>query len=356
MKATVPILCVVFTILLLALVLPVAATPTISSVSPSIGYRGDSVTVTIKGSDFDLPSSSSYKYIRLWMEDESNITASSITSSSTSTIKAKFSIGSSKEKGVWSVVVVNDDDSEYMLSDCFTITDEMVVSSISPTSAQTNNDDADFTLTGSGLSDVAEVYLYNKNYNNITTTDFDIASSTKITGTFDLDNAEEVTYKVCTMDSEDVRECSSSVTFEVTTDEVGELDITTSPSGASVYLDSTYMGTTPYTNDEIIVGSHVVKISLSGYTEISKIVKITEGDTTSVDQTLSPIATTVITTVPTTIPTTVKTVIPVTTIKIPTTYPKTTTVPTTTASPVDTAGIIGAVAAGLGLMAIVRRH
>jgi hypothetical protein len=289
------------------------------------------------------------------MDGETNITASSITSSTSSTIKAKFSIGSSKEKGTWTVIVVNDDDSEAVLSDAFTITDQMTVSSISPTTAQTNDDDVDFTLTGTGLSDVAEVYLYAKNYDNVTTSDFDVDSSSKITGTFNLDDVDDVTYKVCTLDSLGTRQCSSSVTFDVTTDEVGEIDISTSPSGASVYIDSTYMGTTPYTNEEVTVGSHVVKISLTGYSDISKIVKVTEGETSTVDVTLSAIATTVITTAPTAVPTTVKTALPVTTIKVPTTYPKTTatTVPTTTASPLEGAVVLGAI--GLGIIVLHRK-
>lgn len=356
MKSIGLVLCATFAILLIVLVIPATASPTISGISPSIGYRGDSVTVTIAGSGFDLPSSSSYKNVRFWRDGQTNITASSIISETTTTIRAKFSIGSSKEIGTWSVVVVNEDGSETMYSDCFTITDEMILSSISPVSAQTNNDEVSFKMTGSGLSEVVEVYLYNSAYSNVSATNIDVISSSQITGTFNLNDITEATYKVCTRDSLDTEECSSSVKFEVTTDKVGELDISSSPSGASIYVDNSYMGTTPYTNSSIIVGSHVVKLTLSGYSDYAKIVKIEEDETSTVDVTLSAVATTTITTVPTTIPTTVKTVIPVTTIKIPTTYPKITTATTTTASPVDSAVIIGAVAVGFGLLAVVRKH
>jgi hypothetical protein len=359
MKHSPLIICLAGLILLFAaIVVPVAADLSITKISPTLGYRGDSTTMTITGTGFDLPTSSSYKYVRLTMDGEDNITASSISSKSTTKIVAVFSsskISSSVEKGAWSVVVVNDDGTEYVMSDAFTISDDMTLSSISPTYAKTNNDDVSFTLTGSGLSDVSEVYLYKSGYDNITTTDISSGSST-VTGTFDLTDASELTYKVCVMDSVEIRKCSSSVTFEVTSDEVGEIDISSSPSGATVYIDSTSVGTTPYAATELSVGSHVVKVTKDGYTDWSKIVKVTEGDTTTVDAELSAVATTVITTQPpqmTMMPTTARTTIPVTTIKVPTTYPKTTTaVPTTKASPVEAVVIIGAI----GLAALVLRR
>lgn len=339
------------TILLLTLVvIPVSAD--ITSISPTSGNRGDSVTITIKGTGFDLPSSSSYKYVRLYYDsDTTNITSSSITSKSSTKIVAKFTLGSTKTKGSWYVVVVNDDDSEYMSSSAFTISDDMTLTSISPTYAKTNDDDVSFTLVGTGLTDVEQVYLYNKNYDNVTTTDI-TASSSSVTGTFDLSDIDEATYKVCVMDSLDIRKCSSSVTFDVDTDAVGEIDISSSPTGASVYVDSTYVGTTPYAMTDVSVGSHTVKVSKTGYNDWSNIVKVTDGGTNTVAADLSVVETTVITTVPTSAPTTIKTLLKVTTVKVPTTYPKTTT--TTPASPVEGAVILGAI--GLGIVVLHRKQ
>jgi len=335
------------------LAVPVAADAgSISSFSPTSAYRGDTVTLTITGSDFNT---SLVKYVRLYYDsDTTNITDSSISSKSSSKIVAKFSIGSSKTKGSWYVVVVNSDGSETMSSDAFVIADDMTLSAISPTYAKTNNDDVSFTLTGSDLSDVDDVHLYKSGYTNVTASDVS-ASSSSVTGTFDLTDIDEETYKVCVEDLYGTSKCSSSVTFEVTTDEVGEIDISSSPSGAIVYIDSTAVGTTPYAATELSVGSHVVKLTKDGYVDWSKIVKVTADDTTTVDADLTAVTTTVITAAPTQLPTTVRTSIPVTTIKVPTSYPKTTAAATTTtqASPVDGIVIIGAL--GFGVLVLHRK-
>jgi len=356
MKYSLPLVCLTGVILLLILAVPVAADPAISSISPTSASRGDTVTITISGSGFDLPTSSSYKYVRLYYDDDTtNITASSISSKSSTKIVAKFAIGSSKEKGNWYVVVVNDDGTEAMSSDALIISDEITLNLVSPTYARTNTDSVSFTLTGSGLSDVEEVYLYKSGYTNVTASDVS-ASSSSVTGTFDLTDVDEATYKICVEDAYGASKCSSSVTFEVTTDEVGEIDISSSPSGASVSVDSAYVGTTPYAATDLSVGSHVVKITKDGYGDWSKIVKVTSGDTTTVDADLTAVTTTVITTASTQPPATVRTSIPVTTIKVPTTYPKITTAAATTtkASPVECIVILSAI--GLGALVLRRKY
>jgi len=353
MKTPHLVLCLVGTALLLALVMvPVSADPSISSISPTSGYRGDTVTITITGSGFDLPTSSTTKYVRLYNSDTTNITASSISSKSSTKIVAKFSIGSSKTKGDWNVVVVNDDGTEAM-SDEFVISDEMSLTSISPTTAKTNDDDVSFTLSGSELSDVEEVYLYKSTYDNVTASDID-AGSSSVTGTFDLSDVSEATYKVCAVDSYGSIKCSSSVTFGVTTDEVGEIDVSSSPSTANVYLDSVYMGTTPYALTDVTPGSHVIKLTKDGYSDWSKIVKVTADDTTTVTADLSAISTTVATTVPTQVITTVKTALPVTTVKITSIKTTTAAATTTQASPVELGVILGAI--GLGMVVLHRKH
>lgn len=355
MKHSLFILCLASLILLFTVVvLPVAADPSISSISPTSGSRGDTVTITITGSGFDLPTSSTTKYVRLYNSDTTNITASSISSKSSTKIVAKFSIGSSKTKGDWYVVVVNDDGTESMSSDEFVISDDMTLSSISPSTAKTNDDDVSFTLSGSGLSDVEEVYLYKSTYSNVSASDLD-AGSSSVTGTFDLTDVSEATYKVCAMDTYGAIKCSSSVTFGVTTDEVGEIDVSSSPSNANVYLDSVYVGTTPYALTEVTPGSHVIKVSKDGYSDWSKIVKVTADDTTTVTADLSAISTTVATTVPTQVITSVKTALPVTTVKITSIKATTTAAATTTkASPVEMGVILGAI--GLGMVVLHRKH
>jgi PKD repeat protein len=60
---------------------------------------------------------------------------------------------------------------------------------------------------------------------------------------------------------------------------VGGLSITSNPSAANVYLDSNYMGTTPYDSSSISSGSHTVRLSMTGYLDASQLVEVTAGNT-----------------------------------------------------------------------------
>ena len=121
----------------------------------------------------------------------------------------------------------------------------------------------------------------------------------------------------------------------------GSLKVSSDPSGAIVYIDNTYYGTTspdgPVTFSGIIPGIHSVRFVLQGYQEYRVDVQIPAGETAVLPKVeLVPIATTAPTTTPTTSPTTtVPTTTPTTspTTTVPTTTPTTsptTTVPTTT--------------------------
>jgi len=345
MNYSLTIPCCIALILALFLAMPVAAeSSTISSVSPAVGYTGSTTSVTITGTNFN---ESSVK-VKLMMDDESNIT-STITSHSATEIVCKFTISSGKTTGDWDLVVINEDDSEVVDSEAFTIKVPMTLSAISPASARTNNDSVDFTLTGTGLEDVSSIILYKKSYDNVSAT-IDDTEDEEVTGSFDLTDVDELTYKVCVMDSYGTEECGLS--FEVTSDAVGTLDVSTSPSGASVYLDNAYVGTSPLSIDDLDVGSHKLILKKSGYTDYSKLVKITDGDTTTVDATLA-VVTTAPTTIATPVPTTVATIAPtaVKTTKKPVTtaetpWPASTT--STQESPTGPLVVIGAV--GLALI------
>jgi hypothetical protein len=114
----------------------------------------------------------------------------------------------------------------------------------------------------------------------------------------------------------------------------GSLQVRSNPSGASVFIDNTYYGTTqsdgPVTFSDIIPGVHSVRFVLQGYQEYRADVTIPESDTTVMDPVILdpiPATTTATTTVPTTSPTTTATT------TVPTTSPTTTattTVPTPT--------------------------
>jgi len=333
-------------LLLVALVSPVAASPTITSISPSEGYNSGSLYVTVTGTGFNLTSSQGS--VVLMKSGESNITAYiSSPASSTTSLTCRFSL-SGQSAGSWDVVVVNQDGSTYTSADGFTIRSTMTLTSVSPATAQTNDDAVTVTVVGTGLSDVSSLYLYNSDYTNLSAS-LGTIESTYVTGTFDLTDITEDTYEVCVRDSTGTEKCGLS--FEVTTDQVGTIDLSSSPSGASVYVDSTYKGTSPCIIPDLAVGSHTVKLILDGYSSWSKSVKVTNGGNTTIVADLSSEVTATATTVPTSTPTTVKTTLKVTTVKVPTSWPKTAAT-TTQASPVEGIVIIGAI----GLAAFVLRR
>ena len=90
---------------------PVAAdTPTISGISPSEGYNSGTSWVTITGSNFNLTSS--LGTVVLMKSGETNITAS-VSSMSSTSLTCSFPL-SGRTAGTWDVIVVNQDNSEYV--------------------------------------------------------------------------------------------------------------------------------------------------------------------------------------------------------------------------------------------------
>jgi len=341
--------CLAGLILLAVLAVPVAAdSPTITSISPSEGYNSGTIYgVVITGSNYNLTSS--LGSVVLMKSGETNITAIiSSPGSSSTTLTCRFNLYE-KTAGTWDVIVTNQDGSYSTYPSGFTIRSAMTLTSVSPASAKTNNNSVSVTVAGTGLSDVSSLYLYNSNYSNLSATMGTVAA-TSVKGTFDFTNMKEATYSVCVRDSAGTTKCGLS--FEIVTDLAGEIDVSSSPDGANVYLDSVYKGTTPYALTGVIPGSHVVKLTKDGYSDWSKIVQVTNGGVTTIFADLSSTETATVTTVPTSKPTTVKTSLKVTTAKVPTSYPKSTA--TTKASPVEGAVIIGAIS--LGIVALHRKY
>jgi hypothetical protein len=67
----------------------------------------------------------------------------------------------------------------------------------------------------------------------------------------------------------------------------GNISIFSTPSGAGIYLDGSYKGTTPFTITKVLPGSHIIKLTLSQYDDWTTIVNVVEGSTTTVSATLS---------------------------------------------------------------------
>jgi len=78
-----------------------------------------------------------------------------------------------------------------------------------------------------------------------------------------------------------------SAILQSTTSNAGSIQITSVPSGASVYINSNYMGTTPFTATSLSPGNHNVLLSLQDYNDYSKVVTVTVGQTTTVSVALT---------------------------------------------------------------------
>lgn len=335
--------------LLTGIITPVAAGPSISEISPSSGYCGETVTITITGSGFDLPVFDYTNNVRLYRDSTTaNITSLTVSTMTPTKLVAKFSLEPVKTKSVWAVVVVNNDGSEDLYSDAFMVNEVMTLSSISPNYARTNDKRASFTLTGSGLSEVYDVHLYNKGYQNVSAKNV-LGDATTISGKFDLTNVPEGLYLVCAGNYYD-QKCSPSVTFEVIPDTAGEIEVVSSPAGAEVFVDSTSAGITPCTVKDIIPGYHVIRVTKDGYEIWSKTVKVTDGLTTTVKAELSAITGTVAATVSPQV--TVKETLPVaeTTVRTPATSAVPAATTTARASPIECVVVLGAIVLGVAVL------
>ena len=72
----------------------------------------------------------------------------------------------------------------------------------------------------------------------------------------------------------------------------GSISITTTPTGASVYLDGVYKGITPVTLHSVSAGTHTVKLTLSGYEDYEESVRVYAGQTASITTTMQSLPTT----------------------------------------------------------------
>ncbi len=74
--------------------------------------------------------------------------------------------------------------------------------------------------------------------------------------------------------------------------QVGNIQVTSSPSGATVTLDRSQSATTPYTFTYVPVGSHEVSVYLSGYQTFYTNVNVNMGQTAYINAVLTPTVTT----------------------------------------------------------------
>jgi hypothetical protein len=342
MKIRFFLFCMLGMLLVLSVIVPVSALdpPVISSVTPAYGYNGVSARgVVINGTGFNVTSS--LGKVRLMMDGESNISAT-VTAYTDTSLTCTFPI-SGETAGDWDVVVVNMDLQESVLYGGFTIKNAITLTSLSPTSAQANSSGI-VTIAGTGLADIESMYLYNEDYDNITA-DITSKTSIKILGVFDLDDTNAGSYDLCVVDPVGTIECD--LQFEIVTDQLGSIEVTSGPSGSKIYLDSAYVGTTPFTIDDVSPGYHTILVSKTGYDDWSERVLVRSGKTVSVDTDLGAVQTAA-TSLPTGTPTT--TVLKTSTKKVPTPWPTS----TTPESPLEAPVVLGAIA--LGFVVLSRKY
>jgi hypothetical protein len=70
----------------------------------------------------------------------------------------------------------------------------------------------------------------------------------------------------------------------------GTVSVTSTPTGAHIYLDGTYMGSSPRVLSGIAQGSHLVELELAGYNEWSTRIKVVADQVSYVSTTLAPVS------------------------------------------------------------------
>ncbi len=81
---------------------------------------------------------------------------------------------------------------------------------------------------------------------------------------------------------------SIPVSLTQTPQTTGYLTVTSSPSGADVYVDGSYRGYTPMTVGNLVVGAHTLELRLAGYQKSTQTFQIYSGQTTTKNVILSP--------------------------------------------------------------------
>jgi len=80
-----------------------------------------------------------------------------------------------------------------------------------------------------------------------------------------------------------------SATLVPVTPTTGSINITSSPSGATVLLDNANKGSTPVTLSDIAPGNHTVLLKKTGYNDYKTTVTVVAGQTATISATLVPV-------------------------------------------------------------------
>ena len=323
--------------------------PAISSISPASGYNSSSLNnVVISGTAF---STSATPSVVLTGSGFANITCSC--AGSATQLSCTFPINS-QPAGVRNVIVTNADGQAATLTSGFTVlnpTSSVTLTSITPSSGVANSTVSITSIAGTNFQTSATIRLRRSGYNDIVGTVSSL-SSTSLAGSFNLTGQVPGDYLVCVVNPSTDPFCG--LTFTINSDIAqpnGSILFDTNPSGASVYLNNTYRGTTTLTLYDVTPGYYRVMLQLGGYQTYTDTIHVTSGNRVQVYSRMISVAATQTTAAPTTVPT-----VAVTTARTTTKKPATTTATPwpsdtpTTASPLDP--LLTATAAGLGILAL----
>jgi len=325
-----------------------ASAPTISSISPTSAANSGGQTVVITGSGFSGPVA-----VTLTKTGQSTITGTLVGTDSATTLSRNFPLNG-VEAGTWTLVVLNTDGGTTSTSFTVNTATAATVTSISPTSGKTNST-VSVTIKGTGFTAAsAKIRLY-RSGNYIVGTVNAGGSATQLTGSDNLDMATPGSYQVCVLPTgvETSVTCGPSFTVQSSLTANGSIYFTSSPSGATVYVDSVKKGTTPFTLENVIPDYYNIKMQRTSYLDWAKRIQVTAGNETTVNApltyqnvaTTAPTVTTIIVTTATLPPTTVKS-----TAVVPTPWPSNTPAPE---SPVGIFVLIGALAS---VMILLRKN
>ncbi len=79
---------------------------------------------------------------------------------------------------------------------------------------------------------------------------------------------------------------TKTITLEAPTPIYGEIDINTTPMGATIYIDGKNYGETPNYISDILIGEHELKLTKQGCAEVKKTINIKEGETLTINEKL----------------------------------------------------------------------
>jgi hypothetical protein len=320
-------------------------TPTISAITPAYGFNTGVVSITdLSGTGF-----ASGATVLLTKAGQSNISATGV-SVTPNKITCNFNLNG-KASGFWNVVVINPDGKSATKTEGFEIRTPSAAITLSGITPDYGINDDIVTITnlaGTGFLSGATMKLQKTGYNDIPGTVTSVVSSTKITGTFDLDGRTPGTYEVCVQNGATNSVCGLAFTvYSSDTPLNGTIYVESNPSAASAYIRSEYKGKTPLTIYNITPGTYTVLVQKSGYQDWSDRVTVTAGNRTYVYARLTVAGsdTTAVTTARTTV--TTSTTTRKSTMTVPTPWPSATPSP---AAGLDTGVILGAAATALVLI------